>query len=128
MLQKISEARCPKCMQRIELNGLGSSANWFMEGARILTGFIIPWTTKKFRPCADWHDMAVHQGPQNGESFRSFVTRVDTTFLEMCLRVANKQRYYWQQKHLEKRAYELYSFLKISNGSVYPRKACDDVT
>lgn len=122
-MSEIKKVKCEKCGRMVTLNGVGSDSSGFYKALRKIFQSVFFFTSSAFRPAADWHDMAVHQGPLVGETHPEFVQRVDDHFLEMCLFEANKRSYFLRLYLIEK-AHELRDCLKLNDGQNYPRKAC----
>lgn len=122
-MSEIKRVKCTKCGRIVTLNGVGSDSSKFYKVLRKIFQGVFFFTSSAFRPAADWHDMAVHNGPNSGESHSQFVSRVDDTFREMCLVEAYK-RPYFLKLYLIGKADELRECLRINNGQNYPKKAC----
>lgn len=123
MTQKIVTKYCTECGRPVALNGIGSQRNWFNRMGWRAMGIVAPDVCNIFRSCADWHDMAVHQGPDKGIERKDWVVDVDLHFYGLCQMVANN--YSWFKKWwLMRWADELYLALKTNNGDGYPTKNC----
>lgn len=123
MSQSIEYKICDRCLRKVKLQGLGSSATPTKEFLRKLIGFLWPITTKVFRPASDFHDMAVHKGPIFGRSFEKWVEEVDNAFYNVCVEIV-KKRPFWQRNYLLLKASECHLALKMNAGKDYPKVPC----
>lgn len=120
---EIKRERCPCCGEMVELNGVGSDSSTFYKILRKTFQFMFPITSTAFRPAADWHDMAVHQGPRMGERKPHFVKRVDDEFFVRCHDIASRCKGI-KRLWLQEKAAELRGFLEENNGQNYPNEPC----
>ena len=133
---KIEYAKCEKCGQMVELNGAGSTANIWQRGLTKAINFLYPISQKLFRPCANWHDMAYHQGAFEGTPNQARIL-ADAEFHRMCLAeienptrpdLTKVDRFFvrWNKWWFKYQANKYYLALKIGGEGVYPLKNCLD--
>ena len=124
-MQELILVECDQCGVSVKLNGIGSSRNYLQRFITGAVGFVLPFTCRKFRSASDWHDMAVHQGPREGEDFKAWYKRVDRTFYEICLDRANSGGNWFSRPYYRKQAKELFEALQFNDGNGYPLKQCN---
>ncbi len=115
--------KCELCKEDVLLNGIGSSRNKLQRVLTATLQFIIPLTTRKFLPASDWHDMAVHRGPQSNTVFEDWYVETDRIFYHRCLSLAEESNWFGRM-YYKKQAEELYDALRFNDGNGYPLKPC----
>jgi len=119
---QIKYVKCALCNRSVKLNGVGSDSSGFYKALRKVFQFTFFFTASALRPAADWHDLAVHQGPQN-EDFEAFVKRVDDGFEQKCQEIANTYSFF-PRLYLLGKAQDLRGMLAFNAGQNYPRTPC----
>lgn len=115
---------CENCYELVKLNGVGSSRNLLQ---RIITGAfqaLLPYTSDFFKECADWHDMAVHQGCPPEIPFITWYKAVDGEMYSMCRDKASKHKRWFARRYYGKQAESLREALEFNDGKGYDRTDC----
>lgn len=124
---KLTYTNCPECSRLVELNGAGSTANFWQRGLTRLLNRFYPITLRTFRGATDQHDLDYHIGPRIGFERESERKIADEKFLMNCNRaVSESNRNSFMKSWLRYQAEKFYTALRIGGSSAYPHFHCTD--